>query len=208
MSRASNVCAAWVSCVALACSHALPGAPPAAATTAAYECDCAVLVDGERVQRPHCLHRAGDVYQMDPAAVAAFASPEAAPTFEASSTCGVFHVRRDGRALPTHPFDNGADYFCSGLARYVLDGKYGYMNRALEVVVPARYDFAFPFDAERGAVCNDCSQDRSGEHTTIRCASCGAVDRSGTLVLELELSSQEFFARYPAADCDDAPASE
>lgn len=51
-------------------------------------------------------------------------------------------------------------------------------------------------------------QDRSGEHTTIRCASCGAVDRSGTLVIEMELSSQEFFARYPSAECDDAPPSD
>jgi|GEM_PF-6876155 len=169
---------------------------------AAYECDCAVPVDGELRRRPDCLHREGAVYRMDPRAVAAFGQSTSDSPFEAWSQCGVFHVRRDGRALPTHLFDNGPDPFCSGLARYVVDGKLGYMNRALEVVVPATYDFAFPFDGERGPVCNQCAFQSDGEHTAVSCASCGAVDKDGKLTVPLQLSSEALFAQYPAHECN------
>jgi hypothetical protein len=120
----------------------------------------------------------------------------------------VFWVRPDGRAVPTQLYDNGADYFCNGLVRSLLDGQYGYVNARLETVVPARYDFAYPFQGGHGTVCNDCTFSSDGEHTSVACARCGAVDVHGTLVLPLELSAEQISARFsgsPETDCEPSP---
>src|SRR5690606_28396378 len=59
---------------------------------------------------------------------------------------GWVYVDRDQRPL-LRPFiyDNGPDYYEEGLARFVDGGKMGFHNEALHIVVPAIYDFAFPF---------------------------------------------------------------
>src|SRR5690606_25120156 len=59
---------------------------------------------------------------------------------------GVAIIDRKGETL-LHPmiFDNGADPFREGLARYVERGKYGYFDECGKVAVPAQYAFALPF---------------------------------------------------------------
>lgn len=150
---------------------------------------------------PACLHREGRAYRMRPATLAGLQRDGRDDLIEAFSDCGTFWVRRDGLAMPTQSFDNGADYFCHGLARYQLDGKYGYMNKKLEVVVPPSYDFAFPFNGAHGVVCADCRLQPDGEHTAVLCAHCGAVDPQGQLEAPLELPTPDVFRKYPG-DCD------
>ncbi len=105
--------------------------------------------------------------------------------FEVYSECGMFWARADGLALPTQPFDNGPDPFQEGVARYLSDGKYGYMSSTLSVLVAPSYEFAYPFEQGKGVVCQGCTFQSAGEHSSVACTRCGAVDRQGRLVERL-----------------------
>jgi hypothetical protein len=151
------------------------------------------------------MRRVGSAYQVRPEVLQSLAVVPGSPLFEADSSCGVFWVRSDGRAIPTQNYDNGADYFCDGLARYLIDGKYGYVNARLEVVVPASYDFAYPFQGGHGAVCQSCTFTAAGEHTSVACARCGAVDATGKLVLPVSFSAEQIAQRFPGSPEADCP---
>src|SRR5690606_38550055 len=59
---------------------------------------------------------------------------------------GWVYVDKSGRSiLRPYFFDNGPDYFEEGLARFVENGKVGFHDKALNIVIPAQYDFAYPF---------------------------------------------------------------
>jgi hypothetical protein len=193
----------WLaSAVAPGCVASTRGSAPNSAAVPPPECDCFVFIQDELTPFEQCLRRTGSAYTIAPTVLAELNRREPSPVFDVWSSCGLFHARRDGLALRTHLFDNGPDPFCSGLSRHVHDGKYGYMNRALDVVVAPQYDFAFPFEGGRGIVCNDCTQERLDEYTAIRCVHCGAVDQAGDLVVPLDFSSQEMFVRYPSGECE------
>jgi hypothetical protein len=53
-------------------------------------------------------------------------------------------------------FDNGADYYEEGLARFLENGKVGFHDESGNVVIKAQYDFATPFKDGRSSVCNGC----------------------------------------------------
>ena len=55
----------------------------------------------------------------------------------------VYVDRQDRPVLRPFIYDNGPDFFQDGLARHVENGKMGFHDEALKVVIPARYDFAF-----------------------------------------------------------------
>jgi hypothetical protein len=190
--------AAVLAALALPACGPRPAHPPLR-----YECNCTVDL-GDVVTERACLRRVGGSFRMRPEFLAALKLDASARRFDASSDCGKFLVRPDGYAMPTHPFDNGADYFCEGLVRHVLDRKFGYMNADLDVVVPPTYDFAFPFGGGHGVVCADCRFEPDGEHTSVTCARCGAVNTRGELVVPLERSSREMLQMYPGsgADCE------
>jgi len=74
--------------------------------------------------------------------------------------------------LTVYTFDNGPDYFSEWLARFVENGEIWYFNQELEKVIPAIYDWAFPFekattlDGEATAkVCVGCVVMEDGEHS-------------------------------------------
>lgn len=58
-------------------------------------------------------------------------------------------------------FDNGADYYEHGLARFIDNHKVGFHNEAGEIIIPATYDFARPFTQDHGQtfaiVCQGCT---------------------------------------------------
>ena len=80
------------------------------------------------------------------------------------------YIDRDGKPI-LQPFiyDNGPDYYQEGLARFVANGKMGFHDKALHIVIPARYDHAFPFQNGKALVGMDCSYSRLDEHTTVSC---------------------------------------
>ncbi|AUL46013.1 hypothetical protein BTL55_02720 [Bordetella trematum] len=78
----------------------------------------------------------------------------------------------DARQRPLlRPFlyDNGPDYIQEGLARFVDNGKIGFHDADLNIVIPARYDFAFPFEHGEARAGFDCWYSREGEHTSVHC---------------------------------------
>jgi WG containing repeat len=68
------------------------------------------------------------------------------------------YVSRSGKVVikGVPVMDNGADSFHDGLVRIVRNGKYGFANRAGQVVIPTIYDGAMNFENGRAEVCKRC----------------------------------------------------
>lgn len=66
-------------------------------------------------------------------------------------------------------FDNGPDYYVEGLARFVDNGKMGFHDEALRVVVPAQYDFVYPFENGVASAGSGCRVHRHSEHSYVTC---------------------------------------
>jgi hypothetical protein len=92
---------------------------------------------------------------------------------------GWYYVRRDGRLAPVMMMDNWAESFADGLARSPVGSKIGFIDRNLALVVPARYDGAFPFEHGWAAVCIDCKLASDGEHSWYVGGRWGCIDRHG-----------------------------
>jgi len=90
-----------------------------------------------------------------------------------------------GKTAPALLYDNGPDYFVEGLARTVRDGKVGFVNEELEVVVPREWDFAFPCEDGVARVCTGCSvaREEGGEHGIVQGGTWGVIDREGRVVV-------------------------
>jgi len=90
-----------------------------------------------------------------------------------------------GKTAPAFLYDNGPDDFVDGLARTTRDGKVGFVNEALEIVVPAEWDFAFPFEDGFARVCTGCSvvHEDGDEHGSVRGGAWGVIDREGRVVV-------------------------
>jgi hypothetical protein len=101
----------------------------------------------------------------------------------------VFYVSKGGKAVRAWMVDNGADYFSEGLARTVSKGKFGYINKDLNVVIPPLYDFAFPFENGVAMVCNGCKLKPGAEHEEVEGGLWGTINRSGEVLIPLEQSS-------------------
>lgn len=83
---------------------------------------------------------------------------------------GWVYIDRDRRpVLRPYIFDNGPDYFEEGLARFVDKGKMGFFDEALNIVIPAKYDFAFPFRKGVARAGTDCRTFQHGEHSSVQC---------------------------------------
>jgi hypothetical protein len=116
-----------------------------------------------------------------------------APTFLAAqpfSKAGVAHVLDDrkwrcisssGRVLlEDYVFDNGPDYLVEGLSRFrSADGKIGFADDRCRVKIPARWDWAGPFEKGRARVCNGCSPVSDGEHQTMVGGVWAEIDKKG-----------------------------
>jgi len=83
---------------------------------------------------------------------------------------GWVYVDRENRPiLRPYIFDNGPDYFEEGLARFVEHGKIGFHDEALNIVIPAQYDFAFPFRNGTARAGMNCFTRAEGEHSSVFC---------------------------------------
>jgi len=110
------------------------------------------------------------------------------------SSAGFFNVTQEGKTLKMFIFDNGTDYFREGLARYISNGKIGFANTKLEVVIPAKYDHAQPFKNGIAIVGNECHKERATpqeEHYSIECHFWGAVNKKGEVVFPVKYNLEE-----------------
>jgi len=103
----------------------------------------------------------------------------------------VFYVSRTGKAVRTHFYDNGPDYFEEGLARTILGNKFGYMDGSLTTVIQPKYDFAFPFRNGHAVVCNECRSEPSGEHSVVVGGKWGVIDKKGKVVIPVKFEGDE-----------------
>jgi hypothetical protein len=70
-----------------------------------------------------------------------------------------YQINLSGKKLTQrHVFDNGPDYYNSGLSRFEKNGKVGFINEKGEIVVDAKYDYADPFEYSSPitTVCEGC----------------------------------------------------
>ncbi|ANW03992.1 WG repeat-containing protein [Bradyrhizobium icense] len=93
-----------------------------------------------------------------------------------------FYVRRGVIPVPVESMDNGPDYFEDGLARSRVGGKIGYIDRKLNLVIPAEYDGAYPFKDGVAVVCTACTIAGEGEHSWYEGGQWGRIDRKGRVV--------------------------
>jgi hypothetical protein len=98
----------------------------------------------------------------------------------------LFWVDRSGRTARALPFDNGADPFVEGLARTLRAGKVGFIDRRLVEVIPATWDFAFPFEKGVAIVCRGCAPVADGEHSPVAGGAWGYINRRGQVVVGVE----------------------
>lgn len=102
-----------------------------------------------------------------------------------------YYVNRSGKSARTIMFDNGADYFESGLARTKKNNKYGYINKNLDIVIAPQYDFAFPFKGKHARVCNGCIPVKTGEHHELRGGKWGYINQRGKVVTPVKYKRDE-----------------
>lgn len=95
-------------------------------------------------------------------------------------------IRRDGRLAPVMMTDNWAESFSEGLARSPVNEKVGFIDRGLRLVIPARYDGAYPFHHGTAIVCVGCTSQTVGEYSSYVGGSWGCVDRSGQLTRAMQ----------------------
>lgn len=97
---------------------------------------------------------------------------------------GCYWVNRQGLVRRTHCFDNGSDPFVEGLSRYVgPNGKFGFMDKNLTVVIPPQFDFTFPFENGRARFCQGCRKERSGDYGHMTAGIWGEIDEKGGVIL-------------------------
>lgn len=86
-------------------------------------------------------------------------------------------------------FDNGPDYFENGMARFRENNKIGFMDDHANKVIPANFDFAWPFKSSATIACNGCKEefsDETGEHKVVRGGKWGLIDQKGNWLIPCE----------------------
>jgi hypothetical protein len=183
-----------------------PPVPEAAATPAVVQpskeatpdnCGCTVLIPSTKdgpTQIDECIEKVNGEWVLVPGVRKKIRFSKTVKLAELLSSCGPFYLKKDGTLRQSHFFDDGCDPFSEGRTRIVRDGKYGYMDRSLRIIVEPIYEYVYPFSCGYGQVCNDCTTTSYGEHYSTACDTCGLVNKKGTLVLPLGSSEEEMEA--------------
>ena len=102
-----------------------------------------------------------------------------------ADTSGWAYIDGTGAVLVRpHVVDNGPDPFHEDRARYVHEGKFGFIDRSARIVIEARFAYAEPFEHGYALVCADCTAISDGEHTRMVGKRWGAIDAQGHFRIE------------------------
>lgn len=94
------------------------------------------------------------------------------------------YVGRDGALVETFTYDNAPDDFVEDRARIRSpEGKIGFVDSHLEVVIPPTLDFAQPFRNGTAAYCVGCRIENHGEHSAVVGGAWGRIDTRGAVVV-------------------------
>lgn len=102
----------------------------------------------------------------------------------------IVYVNRMGKTARVLYVDNGADYFEEGLARTIHNGKIGFINKDLDIVIHPQFDFAFPFSCGVALVCNDCRFVPEGEYTAVVDGKWGYIDKNGNVIVPIRFKKE------------------
>jgi hypothetical protein len=93
-----------------------------------------------------------------------------------------YYIHKSGKKILTMTFDNKPDKFQDGLARTRVNGKVGFFNKNLEMVLPPIYDFAFPFYKGKAEICTGCKEISDGENSMLDGGRWQKIDRNGLVI--------------------------
>jgi hypothetical protein len=109
---------------------------------------------------------------------------------------GWAYIDRSGRiVIRPFVFDNGPDYFAEDLARFTVDGKFGFFDKRGRAVIQPRFSFAKSFSEGRAAVCDGCRDVAEGEHRRVQGGRWGFINRAGDLVIPLQFEEAGNFEK-------------
>lgn len=106
---------------------------------------------------------------------------------------GWVYVTRGGIVIPTVTYENGPDYFQEGMARYRENNRIGFINEKGEVVIPAQFGWAFPFEDGVAVFCEGATLVKDGEYTLLEGGRWGAIDRTGKIIIPVTHTPQEIY---------------
>ncbi len=106
----------------------------------------------------------------------------------------VGYILPNGKARDVIFFDNGPDFFNAGVARFIsANGKTGYINEQLQVVIKPVHDFASPFDEGFAYFCDGCKSEAEGEQQKIVGGLWGTMAKNGK-TLKGPMPYEKFFS--------------
>ena len=96
---------------------------------------------------------------------------------------GFIAIDRAERILyEVFPYDNGPDYISDGLFRIVKDNKIGYADQDGRIIIPPKFDCAFPFENGIAKVSMHCTKVKEGEHISWKSAEWIYIDKAGHIL--------------------------
>ena len=96
-----------------------------------------------------------------------------------------YYVTKEGKAIEVIANKDGeADVFKEGLARTRINGKIGFFNKTLDIVLEPVYDYAFPFHNGIAEICVGCKEHGEEESRMIEGGVWKSIDRAGLIVEE------------------------
>ena len=93
-----------------------------------------------------------------------------------------YYIHKSGKAMPTLTYDGQADEFSDGLARTKVNGKIGFFNKNLEMVLKPQYDFAFPFYKGKAEICIGCKEKDITDTSILNGGTWKKINRDGLVI--------------------------
>jgi len=108
---------------------------------------------------------------------------------------GWLFVKKDGSTIPTLTYDNGADYFIEGLARYTSQKGIGYIDETGKTVIKAQFEFAYPFENGYAVVCKGAEVQVDGDYSFLKGGLWGCINKKGKIIHPIEFSEDELLEK-------------
>ena len=103
---------------------------------------------------------------------------------------------RDGKFL-YQPliYDFSSDEIHEGLSRFTENGKTGYVNRQGKKIIPAQFEFTWPFSLGTAIFCKGCYYDKTKdpEHPPLISGTFGFIDRTGKVLVDHIVFDTSYF---------------
>ncbi|MCK4442245.1 MAG: WG repeat-containing protein [Sulfurovaceae bacterium] len=96
-----------------------------------------------------------------------------------------YYINKDRKAMSVILDEKGKpDLFKEGLARTRVDGKIGFFDKNLNMILPPFYDYAFPFHNGIAEICVGCKDIQIDGHSMLDGGEWKRIDRTGLLIEE------------------------